>query len=106
MQPIVTALRTVGLSPKAVLAFLYPFLSSLGALAIAYIVTGDFDAFAARMALGGLVASALAALGAWLGKPGDVKVPALLLEHAPSSPPPASALPDDPDPLPPLRPAA
>lgn len=65
-------LATQGLSPKAILAFLFPFLSALAVSVISWIATGDFSDNEIRTALGGLVASALAAVGAYVGKPGDV----------------------------------
>jgi hypothetical protein len=63
---------TLGLSPKAVLAFAFPLIASVvGALA-SYVVTGNFNAAEIRTAVGGLATSALALLGAYVGNPGVV----------------------------------
>ncbi len=64
--------RTKGTSPKAVLAFCFPAIASIGGALTSYIVTGHLDEEAVRVAAGGLVTSALAALGAWLGSPGEL----------------------------------
>jgi hypothetical protein len=63
---------THGLSPKAVLAFLFPAIATVAGVLIASIATGALDAGELRMALAGLASSALAALGAWIGQPGNV----------------------------------
>lgn len=64
---------TIGLSPKTILAFLYPLIASLVAAASTYVVTGDLNDAEIRTALVGLGASSLAALGAWVGQPGNVQ---------------------------------
>jgi hypothetical protein len=66
-------MKTNAISPKAALAFLYPFLATLAATVSSWIVTGAFSAAEIRVALAGLVASGIAALGAYTGKPGDVE---------------------------------
>lgn len=63
---------TIGLSPKAVLAFLFPLIGAAVGAACDWIVSGQFDVTTIRTALAGLGASGLAALGAYLGKPGEV----------------------------------
>lgn len=68
-------MKTLGLSPKTILAFLFPTLTTLGAVAVTYISTGELDSDALRLAAAGLVASVLAAAGAYIGKPGSVLVP-------------------------------
>lgn len=65
-------LKTLGISPKAVLAFLFPLVVALGVAVANWIVTGSFDADSVRAALAGLVTSGLALLGAYVGKPGNV----------------------------------
>ncbi len=63
--------RTKGLSPKAVLAFCFPAIASIGGAITTWIVTGHLDEEAVRVAAGGLVTSALAFLGSYLGAPGE-----------------------------------
>lgn len=63
---------TIGLSPKAILAFAFPLVAALAGALTSWIVTGNFDAAEIRTAAGGLVTSALALAGAYVGKPGNV----------------------------------
>lgn len=65
-------LKTIGISPKAVLAFAYPFLATVGSVLGSFIVTGDFNDSELRVGLAGLVASGIATLGAYVGRPGQV----------------------------------
>jgi hypothetical protein len=66
-------MKTLGLSPKAVLAFLFPVIAATATSLVAWIAGGEvFDVEPIKVALGGLVASGLAALGAFAGKPGIV----------------------------------
>lgn len=74
--------QTLGLSPKAILAFAFPLIAALAAALTSYIVTGNFSDSEIRTALGGLVTSALAALGAYAGRPGTIGH----LDVAPSTP--------------------
>lgn len=64
---------TIGLSPKAVLAFLFPLIAAVGGSLVSWIATGDFNDAEIRAALGGLVTSGLALLGAYIGQPGNVQ---------------------------------
>lgn len=64
--------RTAGVSPKAVLAFVFPFVATLGSVLASWIVSGNFNEGEVRTGASALVASAIAALGAYLGKPGAV----------------------------------
>lgn len=66
-------MRTVGLSPKAVLAFLYPLIATAVGVLGSWIVTGEFNDTELRTALAGTGASAVALLGAYLGRPGIVR---------------------------------
>ena len=66
-------MRTIGLSPKAVLAFLYPTIATVAYTTGSWIATGDFNASEVRVALAGLVAAAVAALGAYVAEPGNVR---------------------------------
>jgi hypothetical protein len=72
----VTAVRMAAneISPKAVLAFLYPFIATVAAVVVTWIVEGTFDENALRVGVAGLIASGLALIGAYLGKPGEVVV--------------------------------
>lgn len=64
--------RTLGISPKAVLAFLFPLLSAVVAAGVSWLNSGEFNASEIILAVGGLAYSALALLGAYVGKPGNV----------------------------------
>lgn len=68
--------RTVGLSPKAVLAFLFPTVASVAGVLSTYVGTGTVDTATLRVAGVGLIAAAVAALGAAIGQPGKVELPA------------------------------
>lgn len=65
-------LRTIGLSPKAVLAFLFPLIAAAGATVASWIVSGQFDLTEIRTAAGGVVLAGVALVGAWVGRPGEV----------------------------------
>jgi hypothetical protein len=65
--------RTVGLSPKAVLAFCFPLVGAVIAAATDWIITGQFEVTAIRIALAGLGTSGLPLLGAYVGRPGTVE---------------------------------
>jgi hypothetical protein len=65
--------QTIGISPKAVLAFFFPFIGAVVGAAADWIVSGQFDTTTIRTALAGLGAAGLALLGAYVGKPGNVK---------------------------------
>jgi hypothetical protein len=67
--------KTQGVSPKAVLATLLPALGTL-LLAILDQVVGPNIDVTLKIAIVGAVNAALAALGAYLGDPGDVRYPA------------------------------
>lgn len=67
-------MTTLGLSPKAVLAFVYPFIATSAGVAVTWITTGEFNEQELRVGVAGLVASGLALLGAYVGRPGDVVV--------------------------------
>lgn len=66
--------KTVGVSPKAVLAFLYPLIAAAIFTAVHWVVTGEFSRSELDIALTGVAASGVAALGAYVGRPGDVRV--------------------------------
>lgn len=63
---------TEGISPKAVLAFLFPLIAAVGASAASWVISGDLNVTELRVAAGGFLLSSLSALGAWLGRPGTV----------------------------------
>lgn len=67
-------LKTLGISPKAILAFLYPFIATVMSTLGSFIITGDFNDAELRVGLAGLGASGVAALGAYVGRPGRVAV--------------------------------
>jgi hypothetical protein len=66
-------LQTLGISPKTVAAFVFPAIAAIGAAVVSWVSTGNFSATEIRTAVGGVIAAAIAALGAYLGKPGPVK---------------------------------
>lgn len=68
-------MRTNGISPKAVLAFLYPAIAALGTALASWIASGNFNKAEVLTAVGGVILSGVAALGAYIGKPGDIDVP-------------------------------
>lgn len=57
------------LHPKAVLAFFYPFISTVVGVGIEWLSTGAFDKTEVITGVAGLAASGLALLGAYVGKP-------------------------------------
>jgi hypothetical protein len=70
-------LKTIVISPKAVLAFAYPLIATIAATVASWIVSGDFNTAEIQLSVAGLITSASAALGAAVGKPGRVQeVPA------------------------------
>lgn len=66
-------MKTIGLSPKAVLAFFYPLIAALVTAATSALATGNVSTTEIVVAITGLGTSALALLGAYVGKPGTVK---------------------------------
>ena len=66
---------TVGLSPKALLAFVFPALSTLVLLVVHSLVTGEWNRTETVQAVIGLTSSVLSFIGAWLGNPGVVVKP-------------------------------
>lgn len=66
--------KTVGTSPKAILAALLPAVGTVLAVAVQWIVTGEYDRAELVTSLSGLIAAAVGGLGAWLGSPGTVEV--------------------------------
>lgn len=66
-------MKTIGLSPKAILAFAYPLIAALVTAATSALATGNFSTTEIVVAITGLGTSALALLGAYVGKPGNVK---------------------------------
>ncbi len=65
-------LKTHGLSPKAVLAFVFPLIVTIATTLSSWIATGDFSDTELRTALSGFLLSSVSALGAYLGSPGTV----------------------------------
>jgi hypothetical protein len=66
--------ETQGIAPKAVLAFVYPVIAALLTAVANWIVSGGgLDLTEVRIAAGGVVLGAIAALGAYVGKTGTVQ---------------------------------
>jgi hypothetical protein len=66
-------MKTVGLSPKAILAAVYPTLGGLVAILVQWIATGTLDRAELATAVGAVLAALLAFAGAYRGKPGEVQ---------------------------------
>lgn len=56
------------ISEKAILAFLFPFLSTCAAVLSDFVVSGTIDTNALRVGVAGLIASGMALLGAYVGR--------------------------------------
>lgn len=52
---------------KPFLAFLFPFITTVATLSSDFVITGNFDMLKLRVAIGGLILSGVAALGAYIG---------------------------------------
>jgi hypothetical protein len=65
--------ETVGLSPKALLAGAIPALGTLLTVLITALISGELDRSELTIAAVGFSGSLVAALGAYLGAPGDVR---------------------------------
>lgn len=61
------------LHPKAVLAFFYPFIATIVGVGVEWLSTGNFSRTEVVTAIAGLASSALALLGAYVGKPTPAK---------------------------------
>jgi VIT1/CCC1 family predicted Fe2+/Mn2+ transporter len=68
-----TRLKTYGISPKAVAALVWPLVVALGAAVASWIVTGNFSDSEIRTAASGVILSLIAAAGAYVKPPGDVR---------------------------------
>lgn len=87
--------KTVGTSPKAILAAMLPAVGTVVAVAVQWIVTGEYDRAELVTSLTGLVAAAVGGLGAWAGSPGTVEVPTHEAPAAAVGPASDSLLPSD-----------
>jgi hypothetical protein len=67
-------MQTIGLSPKAVLAFFFPLIAAAITAATSALATGHFDTTQIVIAATGLGTSAVALLGAYVGQPGELAV--------------------------------
>lgn len=76
------------ISPKAILALVLPAVGTLVLALVNEYVTVHMDT-TLKVAIVGVVNSLLAALGAYVGKPGEVVVPAAVVPDAPVVDPPA-----------------
>lgn len=64
------------ISPKAILATAIPAITTLAAVLIQWAITGEFNRPELTTAVVGVASSLLSGLGAYLGAPGNVQVPA------------------------------
>ena len=67
---VTTAMVDGKLSYKMVLAFFFPLIAGLAGVATHWVVTGQWDATESRLVAADFGASAVAALGAYVGAPG------------------------------------
>jgi hypothetical protein len=105
-------MKTLGISPKAILAFLFPLVAALATALASWIATGNLSTIEIKTAAGGLIASGLALLGAYVGKPGRVVPirpttnpvaprPSVQFTNVTQAPPPPPPEPPPPPPEPP-----
>lgn len=66
-------MKTVGISPKAVLAAVLPTLGGVLAVGVQWLATGEFDRAEFATAIGTVAAALLAFAGAYAADPGTVK---------------------------------
>ena len=71
------------ISPKTILAAVVPTLGGLIAVLIEYAVTGDLDRLELTTALTAFGSALVAGLGAYVGAPGQVLVPAEIAPEVP-----------------------
>jgi hypothetical protein len=69
-----STVRTVGLSPKTIIAGVLPALATVVGVLISWLVTGELDKQELVLALTGFSSAILSALGAYVADPGDVQV--------------------------------
>ena len=68
-------LTTIGVSPKAIGALVFPLVAAAGAAIASWIVSGEFNDSEIRAAASGVVLALVAFVGAYVRDPGNV-VPA------------------------------
>jgi hypothetical protein len=73
-NPAALSVRTVGLSPKTIVAGVLPALATIVGLLISWAVTGELDKQELVLALTGFSTALLSALGAYVADPGDVQI--------------------------------
>lgn len=66
-------MSTVGISPKAIAALVWPAVVAAGAAVASWIVTGEFNDSEVKVALAGVVTSLITFAGAYVADPGEVK---------------------------------
>jgi hypothetical protein len=64
------------ISPKAILAAALPALATLAAVIVQWAISGEFNKPELTTAIVGVVSALLSGLGAYLGAPGTVAIPA------------------------------
>lgn len=74
--------KTVGLSPKAVLAAILPTLGGIVAVLVEWVATGALDRLELATAVSAVAAAVLAFLGAYVGSPGLTVPPDRDVEHS------------------------
>lgn len=65
--------QTVGISPKAIAALVWPAVVAAGIAVSSWIVTGDFNDAEIRVALAGCLASIISFAGSYIAPPGEVR---------------------------------
>lgn len=66
-------METVGISPKAIAALVWPAVVAAGIAVASWITTGEFNDSEIRVALAGVVTSIIAFAGSYLAGPGETK---------------------------------
>ena len=66
-------MNTVGISPKAIAALVWPAVVAAGIALASWIETGQFNDAEIKTALAGVVASIVSFAGSYIAGPGEVK---------------------------------
>lgn len=72
LKPTVVAVKTVGVSPKAIGALVYPIVATFLTTVMSAIVSGNFNKAEFIIAAVGAGGAVLSAIGAYVSKPGVV----------------------------------
>ena len=65
-------MKQIGISPKAILALVFPLIAAAGAALASWVASGNFNATEIRTAASGVVLALVSFVGAYVGEPGRV----------------------------------